>query len=220
MQLKRKFKAIILKATPSRRFKRELWVELSHEFTKEYPGLRIGWRRVALASVSVFAVIVMTGTGSYAYASPEVTQRHILYPVKTGIEAIEGKMHTSPEGEIMFHTRMMQRRLDEGEVMIDRQMEGGYIEPIETEMFFVISNFEEDIDPETAALLFIMFEEQHRRFGDMTQQMVERGSCGGYTPDMVRNKMEHTRVRISESDLTEEEKRALLEMIQLQPVNN
>ncbi len=57
------------------------------------------------------------GVGTYAYASPDVNVSHPLYPVKQGIESIEGRFAFSPEQKADFFMKKAMRRLDEAEIM-------------------------------------------------------------------------------------------------------
>ncbi len=56
-----------------------------------------------------------TGTGVYAYGSPDVVDGHPLHFVKSGIERVEGTIMVTPAMKAKFHSKMMSRRLDEGE---------------------------------------------------------------------------------------------------------
>ncbi len=221
MQARQQLKAVKKAGKPSRAFRRVLWVELRQEFSKEYPGLRISWRRVVLIPLSVFVVVMMAGTGSYAYASPSVTQQHALYPVKTGIETIEEKFYRSPENEVQFHMRMMERRLNESEIMFDEAEETNFLDPVEHEMIIVIHGLElDDLDPEVKAVMFNTFNTNQGHFNELARRMIYDGSCGGPGEEMVRNKIGNIRVQITESGLSEDEKRALLESFLLEPIKN
>lgn len=72
----------------------------------------MSFARYSLATVA-FALIMFLSVGSYAYASSGVTEGDALYPVKTGIETIEGNLKRSPEARARFHARMMDRRFRE-----------------------------------------------------------------------------------------------------------
>ncbi|MFH1767180.1 MAG: hypothetical protein ABH826_03745 [Patescibacteria group bacterium] len=222
MKANKQFKAAKKIATPSRAFKRVLWVELRQEFSKEYPGFRISWRQVVLVPLTVFVVVMMAGAGTYAYASPEVTQRHTLYPIKTGIESIEGKFHRNLESDMQFHMRMMDRRLDESEIIFERQQdEENYLDPVEHEMIIVIHGLDtDDLDPAMRLMIIQTLNMHQARFDQLAQQIIYDGTCGGPHEEMVRNKIGNIRVQITESGLSEEEKRALLESFLLEPINN
>ncbi len=63
------------------------------------------------------------GVGTYAYASPDVNVSHPLYPVKQGMESIEGRFAFTPEQKADFFMKKAMRRLDEAEVMHRRLRE-------------------------------------------------------------------------------------------------
>ncbi len=106
----------VAKADPG--FERALRSELSSSFDELYPALRNSWSRMMVVPVAVAVVFVTMGVGSYAYASPTVTDDHVLYPLKTGIESVESALPRSANGSALFHARMMERRIAEGEVMM------------------------------------------------------------------------------------------------------
>ncbi|MFH1142328.1 MAG: hypothetical protein V1695_01290 [Candidatus Uhrbacteria bacterium] len=67
---------------------------------------------VAIGSLAV--LLLVGGTSVYAYESDEVSEGHILHPIKEGIEMFEGKLSQGkPEGRAGYHLKMMSRRLDE-----------------------------------------------------------------------------------------------------------
>lgn len=173
------------KGTPTQEFKAVLWIELEREFKREYPQFLIVWRRAIAIPVMFVLMFIMTGAGTYAYASPEVTQAHLLYPVKRGIETVESQFYRTDVSQTQFHTRMLERRLDEGAVLVNQhQLTGEYL-------------------------------------GDVMQQyraLNERPFMMPGRMEHARNKVVIIRVRIDESDFTEEE-RALLEQIILEQIN-
>ncbi|MEK7183819.1 MAG: hypothetical protein AAB776_04265 [Patescibacteria group bacterium] len=68
--------------------------------------------RYAFAT-SALILVVFFGTTSYAYASSAVTEGDALYPVKTKIEALEGRLKKSPEAQARFRAKIMNRRMRE-----------------------------------------------------------------------------------------------------------
>src|SRR5687767_4990743 len=108
-------------SSPSSEYRRALWSRLSSTWDAEYPGMRTSLLRTFALPVALLAILVMTGTGVYAYSSPGVTSDTALYPVKHGIEAIEARLHNSPEARERFTARMRARRMEEGAVMRHRE---------------------------------------------------------------------------------------------------
>lgn len=93
---------------------------------------RIFWKGVALyltrpaaqfkfATSFVLIIVMMSGgVSAYAYDSPDVNSANFLYPVKQGLEGIEGKFKFSPQDKIRFHVKVAKRRLQETESMKER----------------------------------------------------------------------------------------------------
>lgn len=64
--------------------------------------------------VALFLVVFTGGISSYAYTSDSVTRESFLYPMKRALEKIERSFVVStPEDEIDYTVRMMERRLAE-----------------------------------------------------------------------------------------------------------
>lgn len=80
-------------------------------------------RHLAGATLVVVLFFGGGGVGTYAYASPDVNLNHPLYPVKQGIESIEGGFAFTPEQKADFFMKKAMRRLDEAEVMHNRLRE-------------------------------------------------------------------------------------------------
>jgi len=115
-RLKRQLKNMHQQATPSHAFKMHLWHKLAEELGEASDCVPV--RRFRFATVTGIASLVLVfgmGTGVYAYESPSVVDGHPLHFMKEGIESVEGVFARSPEGRARFHTRMMSRRLEEGE---------------------------------------------------------------------------------------------------------
>ena len=71
--------------------------------------------RFATVGIVVFVLLFGMGTGVYAYGSPEVVEGHPLHFMKSGIEKAEETVMVTPAMKARFHSKMMSRRLDEGE---------------------------------------------------------------------------------------------------------
>jgi len=116
---KQQLKQLRRRSKPSGAFKVVLWKELDAEFTSLYPTrLRVRLFRMVSIPVAVLVLGLTTGASSYAYASPNVTEDHTLYPVKRGIELVESHLQFSNTGRAKYQTRMMERRLSEMEVLV------------------------------------------------------------------------------------------------------
>lgn len=107
---------------PSKVFKAELWEKLENKLD---PKFSIVWYRkiwfrtssVAMAGVMGFTSI---GTGVYAYASPNITEGNILYPIKQSIERVEGKVKINPQSQAKFLLKKAERREQEKKIIVER----------------------------------------------------------------------------------------------------
>lgn len=106
-----KLKQFRRQSAPDAAFKSTLRARLVGSEPAVHP-VSFGVARYTFATV-VVALIMFLSVGSYAYASSGVTEGDALYPVKTGIEKIEGNLKRSPEARARFHARMMDRRFRE-----------------------------------------------------------------------------------------------------------
>lgn len=77
-------------------------------------------RKVAVG-FAVAIPILLGGTSVYAYSSPSVTESHVLYPVRRGIEAVQLRLQFSPESLAAYHLDMYERRLQEAEQLVQEQ---------------------------------------------------------------------------------------------------
>ena len=120
---KKQFKNLRSTSAPRSEFKKELWSELDSAWNGFYPqSSGFGWKRMVAIPLAALVLFFTTGAGVYAYASPNVTEDTPLYPVKRGIENVEGQFMISPEAKSQFHARMLERRINEAEVRIHRGM--------------------------------------------------------------------------------------------------
>ncbi len=104
------------RSKPSKAFKKALWSELELELPKQQTAfIGIYWGRFVAVPVLVMVLLITTGTGVYAYSSPEVDGDDSLFIVKSGIESVEMMFHRSDRDLYDFHGRMLDRRLDEAE---------------------------------------------------------------------------------------------------------
>ena len=110
---------------PRRAFRADLWMRLSDAYQAQYQEAVVCIPRYRFAFVGISSVVLMfgMGTGVYAYESPEVVEGHPLYFMKSGIEGVEARFARSPEARARFHARMMERRLEEGELSVTDEAE-------------------------------------------------------------------------------------------------
>lgn len=172
LTLKRQLKKWKRDTAPRREFRSQLMSQLGDEFSKTYPAsakaLSFSFK-FATASVIALVLLVGTGTGVYAYDSPQVADGHALFPMKQGIERVEGWFARHPEGKAKFHLKMMGRRLDEAEMheqkeaMLEYAAEelGMSVEELKSEMF----------DPNKRNELVEQLITQNERFVEIFAQM-------------------------------------------------
>lgn len=135
MSPQKQLKTLRKATAPRKEFKTALWSELSSAWDAEYPSMRFSWTKAFAVPVAVMVVFVTMGMGTYAYASPGVTDGTALYPVKQGMERVESQFRFSPQARARFHVRMVERRIAEGEVMLRRgQLTDQQIERIKNEL--------------------------------------------------------------------------------------
>jgi hypothetical protein len=104
------------RSKPSKAFKKALWSELELELPKQQTAfISVYWGRFVAVPALVMVLLITTGTGVYAYSSPEVDGDDSLFVVKTSIESVEMMFHRSDADLYDFHGRMLDRRLDEAE---------------------------------------------------------------------------------------------------------
>lgn len=91
--------------------------ELSLAYDQEYgcPRRRPFFVRATAVGLASLVLFFTVGTGVYAYESPEVTEGHPLYFVKSSLEFVQRGVARSPEARAQFHAQMMERRLTEAE---------------------------------------------------------------------------------------------------------
>lgn len=194
-------------SAPKRDFKHALWSELDVAFDKEYPRMRFSWQRAFAIPLAALLLFVTMGTGVYAYSSPEVTEDSTFYPLKRGMEAIEEKFNKSPEAVTRFHAKMLQRRIAEGEVMLQRgNITKEQLNVIADTLGVTVDDIIEaknnpDSREELRQEIINNIDTQNERFNHLIDRASQLNGLG--------NKLEHIRVRIDDSDLTQEEKRAL-----------
>lgn len=103
-------------------FRMKMWWRLRKKAKEMEPrrGFFV-WQRALTGAVCT--VFIFAGTGAFAYASPSVSNGTILYPLKRAIEEVEGKFQRTEEEKIVFHSRMMEKRIEETEHLAERGIE-------------------------------------------------------------------------------------------------
>lgn len=99
-------------------FRRALDARLASEMSQK--GVRVGFwaslRPQTLAlPLTIIGLIVLCGTGSYAYASETVVDGHPLYGLRRTVEQLEDLTVTNPQKKAELELRRVDRRLKEVE---------------------------------------------------------------------------------------------------------
>ncbi len=113
--------------SPPAVFKKQLWLTLSAQIKKREKAplhwYTYAWARFRIAIVSALVAATTFGTSMYAYASPDVTEGTVLYPVKHTLEKVEEKLTPkTPEAQAKLILKKIQRREAEKVVMERRQI--------------------------------------------------------------------------------------------------
>lgn len=204
-------------SAPTQEFKKELWRDLDVAWAAEYPSsIGFRWSRIVVVPVAALTLFITMGTGVYAYSSPEVTADSALYPVKRGIESIEARIPRPPGARSEFHARMTERRVAEGEVMLERgRMTPQHLILIAQELDLTV----EDLiiageDPEVREEIHQRVIERVAVQNERYQHLLQHGTeliDQQYTDQRVelRDQLHETRARIEQADFTPDERQAL-----------
>ncbi|MDG1949271.1 MAG: hypothetical protein P8J32_00400 [bacterium] len=184
--LKRQLKKLRRQARPSRPFKSTLLKQLSEEFEEVYPA-HCHHRRMRFATVGMTSLVVvfMMGTGVYAYESPAVTEGHPLHFLKDGIENVQEGFARTPEERAEFHTRMMERRLEEGERQLPHKPHGvpPTLEEASAHFERVIEVLEQEVeDEELRAQMIEELSIRNARYQHLYSRVVDDGESGELEP--------------------------------------
>lgn len=205
-------------SAPAREFKKGLWRDLDVAWAAEYPSsVGIRWTRIVVVPVAALALFVTMGTGVYAYSSAEVTADSALYPVKRGIESVEERFPRSPGAQSAFHVRMTERRVAEGEVMLERgRMTPQHLILIAQELDLtvedlIIANEDPEIREEIHQRVIDRLAVQNERYGELLQRGTEL-IVEDQTEQRVqlRDQLRQTRTRIQQADFTPDQRQALI----------
>lgn len=152
---------------PSRAFDRRLRQELCL-------NAPVVWPRLVGFSLASFLLFFGTGMGAYAYASPEVTDAHPLYGLKRGMEQMQGVMQFSDDAQAQFHAQLMERRLQEAEVLMRlRMVQEAHLEMITQEMEASLESIQAE-QQNAHTQLFERLEFQRERMEFLKGQMQTR----------------------------------------------
>ncbi|MDP2631253.1 MAG: hypothetical protein Q8P30_00615 [Candidatus Uhrbacteria bacterium] len=212
--LKKHLKETRKSHTPSRDFQNQLAKSLNDQFSVEYPATVYSWKRAFVLPVVLVMVVATMGMGTYAYASPSVSEGHVLNPFKKGIEAMEARLPRSSERAAEFHARMMERRIDEGEAMLNRkEFPKDHLERIAEELNVTFDELmQAKKDPEYRDDFMQRMRSQNQRYENLLGVVFgpKPKLKKPESPDEVHAMLGDLRTRIANSDLSDEEKRAML----------
>lgn len=208
--LKRQLKKLQASSAPTDEFRGTLRAQLLAEHANLYPQARgFAWSRAFAVPVALCVVVMTMGTGTYAYASPAVTDGDVLYPVKQGIEEVEAQFYRSPEAAARFEARMLERRLAEAEYLAERR------EDIREQLNLVAEQLDLSLDrveqlqenEELRTQIISRLENQTGRYQDLVIEYLEEAteSEEATTGDLIEA-VQDAREQIQESDLTRAEK--------------
>ncbi len=207
------------RTSPKAEFKRELWAELEKEYDEAYGPLpstrpaRLVYRFAAVG-VAVMVLFVTTGTGVYAYNSPEVSAGHALFLLKQGIEGFECGVFRAPERKAACHARMMQRRLDEAEIETDPTLRERILEHAADELGISVEQLRKEwANPENRDGIIEELSDENNRFIKLMNQLRR--------PDPkfegLEERFNNIRQQILDSDLSPEQKQEIFQD-QIKPI--
>ncbi len=114
MSFKIKYNLFKLKRSvkPDSVFKKQLRADLMSAWDGSFG--KTPWYQAVLvhriAASALLVVILATSSGAYAYASPEVTEGSVLFPVKEAMERVEEATKFTPESKAAFYLKQIERR--------------------------------------------------------------------------------------------------------------
>ncbi len=99
-------------AKPDAVFKKQLHTDLMSAWNGSFG--KTPWYHGVLAhriaASALLIIILATSSGAYAYASPEVTEGSVLFPVKEAMERVEEVTKFTPESKAAFYLKQIERR--------------------------------------------------------------------------------------------------------------
>ncbi|MEI6222219.1 MAG: hypothetical protein WCP97_05640 [bacterium] len=75
----------------------------------------------ARISISICVIVSFFSTSMFVYANPSITVRSPLYPLKTGLETVEGVTAIGTERQILYHSKIATYRFDEMKFLLAHQ---------------------------------------------------------------------------------------------------
>jgi hypothetical protein len=127
MSLKNRYNLWKLKIglAPSLDFKDNLWRDLNSAWNSIY-GHSARYRQIGLlrksAAFAAAVLLLISGTGAYAYISPKVTAGTALYPIKQVVESAEETIKITPEAKAKFYLKQIKRREAEKEILSEKNL--------------------------------------------------------------------------------------------------
>lgn len=98
------------RANPDPAFVRALELRLRQEM-KPQPRLWTSWR--GAVGFATTAVLLLVGTGGFAYSAESVLPEHPLYPLRQALERVEDRLALNPEQRAEVRLKHVDRRLRE-----------------------------------------------------------------------------------------------------------
>lgn len=210
----RNFRKLRKITAPSRAFKRDLWSTLSTAYDAQYGKERARAPMFRFAAVGLTVVLLAfgAGTGVYAYESIEVVDGHALYPVKSGLERIEGWIALTSERRARFHQKMLSRRLQEADFVFDRdQARNQLLREAASELGLTIQEFRSEWpNAQLRQDLFDALSRENGRYADMLERVeTNDGDAEPVILPELRQKIRHIREGAEMSGFNAEERRQL-----------
>ncbi|MBI4257307.1 hypothetical protein HY626_04610 [Candidatus Uhrbacteria bacterium] len=206
--LKRQLKKAKQSSAPAKAFRGRLLSELSLAYDQEYGCPQRRPFLIQFAGVSFASLVLFFGMGAgvYAYESPQVTEGHPLYFVKSGLESIQGGFARSPEARAQFHAEMMERRLAEGEYQLPHRPDRvpPSLDEAAEQFEQTISALDEGVKDEMRKKLIESLSLHRARYLELSVRVQENEEETGA--------LESLRLRVEGHELSEDELIRLFEM--------
>lgn len=199
--VKAKLKAIGRRAGPSRAFKDRLFAEMEPVVSYRHHAFRF-----AAAGIASLIVVFGTGTSVYAYASPDVSDGHPLYPIKHGIERVQERLALNPDQRAAFHADMMDRRMAEAE-RLDKDQERipQILESAASELDLSVDELKADLrDPAQRKDVLDQLSETNERYAEVLSRVPkDRPSRRPPAPEGMRMRVDMMRGSSERSNSSE-----------------
>lgn len=133
-----------------------------------------GWQRRWALAIAVVLVLILV-SGSMVTASASSLPGDILYPVKTATEKVQGFFTFGSEAKASFHMKLAQRRLNELELLAERNraIPQSLLDTMDMETDRAIDILDENkpIKEELVARLISLTSEQNIVLGEVIEQV-------------------------------------------------